>query len=64
MIHRHATHRAALASSDFRIGLLDLGRQHTATSAAAAGVKVTMIQMGYFQQSIRGYRIILFLLGV
>ena len=66
MIARHATHRAAFASPDYRIGLIELGRQFTGTSVSVVTVKgnMPMRSMGHIQMSMRGFRsIILFLLG-
>ena len=67
MITRHATHRAAFASPDYRIGLIELGRQFTGTSVSVVTVKgnMHMRQMGHIQAAWRGFRsIILILMGV
>ncbi len=66
MITRHATHTARFARPDYRIGLIELGRQYTATSASVvtANVNMPMRSMGYMSASMRGFRsIILLLLG-
>lgn len=64
MITRHATHLARFASPDYRIGLIELGRQFTGTSVSVVTVKVnrSMWDMGYLQASIRGLRSIIPLL--